>query len=258
MTEVDLKVLERIKKLHAMAESAREVGSLAEADSFMEAVEKTLAAHNMEMSMLSINLKDFNDPMDSTFVNATTSARHPKRRRERWSLTIADAVAKAHFCGYLPVHGWSQVFFCGRKSNVWVAQKMMEYLRDTALRLGIEAYLEEEQRRHREYGSANGAAQYKWNWFEGFADEVAHRYERMRAAINSDKGMSLVLVSVQKEADEETKKASIQKRSAPPKHSSYRDNDARSDGQDAARTVNLKPHSLDTTNTTAKRLNSGA
>jgi hypothetical protein len=207
---IDPKVIARIKKLHNMAEGARDVGSLAEADSFMEAVHKTLAAHNLDMSALSVDLRDLTDPLGSTgqrgIGDDPKMSRHRDKGPVEWVIDLATAVAEAHYCASNYSVKSSYVWFYGRKNNREISQRMFVYLRDMAERLGWEAYVIEVKRRRTEYGSERGAGQWRLNWLEGYVSEVSKRYRAMRARVESDKGMSMVLTGLRKEADAESSK----------------------------------------------------
>jgi hypothetical protein len=240
MTPEELKLIERIKKLQAMAEGAREVGSLAEAESFMEAVTKTLAKHNLDESVLSIDLKDHTDPLVRGW--ALGSTRRHRNKPVRWAQWLSFNVAHAHFCENMVSLTSSHVFFYGRKSNVDVAVKMYTYLRDMAERLGWKAY--------RQYCAEGGPLPAKWylDWLEGFALEVGRRYEMMRVRVESDSGMALVLTSVREEAtklvkDDQAPKEELDE--APEAWKGADFYDARRAGREAARTANLTPNALD-------------
>lgn len=240
---LDPKLVARIQKLHAMAEGAREVGSLAEADSFMRAVEKTLAAYNLDMSVVSMNLKDVTDPLGCNSVWGATG-RH-KYTVPRWALLLGRAVADAHYCEMLNSIQYSVLFFYGRKQNRETAERMYVYLRDMAERLGAKAFAAEERRRIKEYGSKRGASQWRLNWLEGFATEVARRYATMRARLDSDKGMSLVLTSVRKEAEDYAVKFITIDVQTDITKAQYYDEQARALGAKAARSASLRPHTIE-------------
>jgi hypothetical protein len=203
MTDVDLKILARIKKLHNMAESARDVGNLAEADSFMEAVTKTIAAHNMDMSALNVELHDLTDPLTKEIVRGAgrdeTKSRH-KNRPVAWIIQLAEYVAMAHYCNSHYGARFGTVFFYGRKTNVAMCRRVFEYLRDMAERVGWDAYVTEVHRRRKEHGSEAGSGQWRLNWMNGFAEEVGTRYRAMRTRVEADKGLALVLVKTREEA----------------------------------------------------------
>lgn len=256
MTEqLDPKLVQRIQKLHAMAESAREVGSLAEADSFMAAVSKTLNKHNLDMSVLSIDLRDSADPMGST-AEWGAMKRH-RNRPVAWAQNLAVHVARAHNCAILVSPTTSIVIFYGRASNRGVAQRMFRYLRDMGERLNWQEYAVEVRRRRKEHGSERGGGEWRLNWLEGYVAEVGRRYAVLQQQVEADKGMAMVLVSVRKEAEAAADQKAVpfeklkRTRSAVMAESWHEE--ARNRGTAAAKTVNLRPETLDTTDTKAAK-----
>lgn len=204
---IDPKIIARIKKLHNMAEGAKAVGSLAEADSFMEAVKKTLLAHNLDMGVLAVDLRDLQDPLGKTAVkgigNNDKASRHGSARKAvDWVTDLAIHVAEAHYCATTHSTTSSYIWFYGRKNNRETAERMFVYLRDMAERLAWDAYVAEVNRRRKERGSERGAGQWRLNWLEGFVAEVGTRYRAMRKRMDEDRSVALVLVSVKKEAED--------------------------------------------------------
>jgi hypothetical protein len=83
-------------------------------------------------------------------------------------------------------------------------------------------------------------------WLEAFAVEVASRYDAMRARLDADSGMSLVLVSVREEAEKFANER-VAAPDAPKKETAKggRHPDAHESGREAARKANLRPSALD-------------
>src|SRR6185503_16326946 len=116
---VDPKLVARIQKLHKMSESAKSVGSVAEADAFMEAVQKTLNKYNLDVSVLSLDVREREDPLGCDSEWGVTG-RH-RNRPVAWAQGLAGFVAAAHHCDFLVSTTSSLVFFYGRASNRGVA-----------------------------------------------------------------------------------------------------------------------------------------
>ncbi len=247
----DLKIIDRIKKLHAMAISAKEVGSLAEADSFMEAVSKTLAKHNLDSAVLSIDTRDLHDPLGYASVwGAKTRGR---TKRPIWAAYLAQAVGDAHYCAVLTSTESSVAFFYGRKSNYETAAQMFTYLRDLGEKEGVSAWRKFRAEYLKRYGGHGHGDSINWymSWLEGFSLEVNSRYKAMRARVEADKGMSLVLVSVKAEADSYSKQ--FESKSAGEWIQSTMDRTAVALGVAAARKANLRPNVVDAGDETATK-----
>lgn len=250
---LDQKIIARIKKLHNMAESAREVGNLAEAESFMEGVMKTLAAHNLDMDVVKMDLRDIEDPLQKGGLYGT-GGHHRFRAITRgpveWVVDLAMAVASAHYCHSHFNTSGSYIWFYGRKSNRETCQRMFTYLRDMAEREAWAAYEKYVYQYKKENGTQAGTKQYLWNWLEGFSAEVRMRYRAMRERLETEnKGMSVVLVKVSDEA----RTFSDQFLSKPEKEkkwqfqgASHHDHEARSHGASVARKAELNPNIVTT------------
>jgi hypothetical protein len=115
----DTKIIDRIRKLMAMATSANE----AEAAAFAGKAQALLAEHNLSLD----DIKGEEDDELGMDISTLTDA-YP------WRRPLADAVARMYFCSYAygetlkgrtkyDVHG-----FVGRKHNVEVAKLMFDYL----------------------------------------------------------------------------------------------------------------------------------
>lgn len=254
--KIDPKLAARIQKLHAMAVGAREVGSLAEADAFMEGVEKMLAAHNLDMSIVDVDLRNLTDPLGQSSVWGAMH-RH-QGKPSKWTRILGAAVAEAHYCAMLSSINTSALFFYGRETNHVTAKRMYIYLRDTAERLCGVAYLDEAKRRRQEYGTEKGLWQWRLNWLEGFATQVYVRYGVLRARVESNNAMALVHTSVVQEAaafaDGDACEASSREPVSAPLNTS-----ALRAGARAADSISLRPAALDDGDTTQRRaLGSGA
>lgn len=262
----ELKVIERIKKLHAMAESAREVGNLAEAEAFMEGVAKTLAKHNMEQSVLSMDIRELTDPLSSTGCAGATERGSDKP--QEWCMDLAGSVAYAHFSVMHYSVASSYVFFYGRQTNIDTARSMYTYLRDMAEREGMKAWRKQRRATVAAYGGhVRGEDDIGWYlaWLEGFAREVGRRYQAMRARVESDRGVSLVLTGARKEAQAwsnknaemtDEAKERMKKAEKPIKRGGFH-GDAREQGAEVAKTANLRPNVLETSETDNRRMLGG-
>lgn len=264
----DTKILERIKKLYAKAQSAQQLGSLEEADSFMQGVYKTLSKHNMEMSDLEETLHDEVDPMMMIQLLGGFEDRMMPNH-ERWVLLLSDYVANAHFCGRMVTINANYVIFVGRRSNVTVCAQMYKYLQDMARKLCIDAINQERSRPVEPppntisfaanfYEGTGGLLipipikshleDFRLNWLESFAALVGHRYNMMRKdAEAQNDGVRLVLVGVHEEAEAAARAAAQAPEDAlppveTPSTSNYR---AQQQGAQAASTVHLKPNIVD-------------
>lgn len=189
---IEEKVIERVQKMYAKAQSLKQIGNEAEAEAFMAGVYKTLAAHKLDASVLTIEQQDRTDPMGTQWVNWTKAGMAAKKKRIAWQERLTAAVAQAFFCKLLVSAGSSQVMLVGRKQDRDVAEYMITFLIGTAERLSQSAYWAERHRVHQRTGGW-GVGTYKESWLRGF---VARMTERLAELNKAEAGTGMALVRV--------------------------------------------------------------
>lgn len=171
------KIIERVRKLQAKADSCREIGSEAEAEAFAAAVQKTLALHKLSMSDLECDEQDKNEPVGQHDLQFA------EQKAVMWRGVLANTVARAHFCSVFTYSGSSRIALVGRASD----RKVAEYVFHTLLDYANKA----------EAASArvHGGRGHRANFMLGFAQRVAQRYQAEAAALRAEvaaTGTSLV------------------------------------------------------------------
>lgn len=196
-TENELdKIVNRIRKLHAKAESAKSIGSLAEAETFAAAVEKMLVKHKLSMSSLQVAQMEKDEPVSEFWWVPQQAGFKRTKTRQGWSEDLAQAVAKAHFCGLFVIPGSNGLSFIGRKSDRDVCVYAYNILRRTAEELSQREYVKKFYEM-KNLGMVEGARGFKASWLAGFVDGIRHKYyqeelERKRNAAST--GTSLVIL----------------------------------------------------------------
>src|SRR4051812_44988051 len=117
MTQDMDKLVDRIKKMHAKAESAKQLGNEAEAFAFASAVQKLLLKHNLEMTDVEAALAAKEDPVKAHYFYPETFGLPKRRSRVQWSELLARIVADAHMCGILPVRASNEFMIIGTRQN---------------------------------------------------------------------------------------------------------------------------------------------
>lgn len=129
MTDARTKLLERIMKLHASAESFKKIGSEAEAMEFARAAQALLVKHELDLSDIEYELQQKNDPIKAHLFTLTGA-----KTRILWSETIAAYCARAHFCQAMNVPDSDAIGLIGRRQHRQVA----EFMIITLVRLGYQ------------------------------------------------------------------------------------------------------------------------
>jgi hypothetical protein len=227
-------VLERVRKMHAKAESARAIGSIAEAETFASAVQRMLEKHKLEMSDIELAAQDADDPLDEAFVDFDGWGLMPKARRDVWAMTLGAAVARAHYCravDFSAVAGKQKLQFIGRHSDRLIAEHVFLTLYRSAQQMSKDA-----ARSHKEQFGKDADRQYRKSWLTGFVIEIAKRYKELASA----RANHMALVRADSEAEAYMKKLHPRLHNARPRFA----RSSRSgidDGKIAGRNANINP-----------------
>jgi hypothetical protein len=133
-------LLEKIAKLKAHAESAKTIGSEAEAEAFAAKVNAMLLEH--KLSMTDVEMVDLEaDPIDIHLVNLRGYPDIKRvRRRVEWQENLAAVIADAHFCRIMVYPSTNYISFVGRKSDAEIAEYMWVTMVRAAQKLAFDGY----------------------------------------------------------------------------------------------------------------------
>lgn len=110
-------VLELLAKLMRHEQSAREVGSLAEAEAFASKVQQLLTAHKLDMSEIDFEQREQFEPIGRENVFASDIGIKRRNKRIEWQEGLAFAIATCNGCQLLITNASNAVFFVGRTSD---------------------------------------------------------------------------------------------------------------------------------------------
>lgn len=176
MTDIPMdKLVDRIRKMHAKAESAKQLGNEAEAFAFASAVSKLLLKHNLEMTDVEAAIQEQQDPVKAHYFRPDDFGLPKKKTRVLWSELLAHVVADAHMCGILPVHKSNQILIIGSRSNRQACEFMIVFLTRYAIEHSEKDYVKEFYR-CLNAGDVKQARGYKAGWLMGFVTRLATRY----------------------------------------------------------------------------------
>ena len=132
METIDTVKIERLKKLLNKAQSAKEIGSLEEANAFSAKISKLLLELNISMSELEEHTIDGVSELDGVEYN--------KQNGKTWSIQLANTLAQFNFCKILFNHYSFRII--GKKENIVQVEQMFNTLQDNFLRLASLNYTE--------------------------------------------------------------------------------------------------------------------
>jgi hypothetical protein len=239
------KVIDKLRKLKAHADSAEKIGSQAEAEAFAEMMQRLLLKHKLEMTDIEFDKMEVEEPVDAHHIDyrkyegAEKDGIRFKKVRVAWVEWLARIVAKAHFCRIM-VHQRSNVIsLIGRRSDAEVAEFMIVTLQRLVFRMAIRARLDymKDCKRTGEVPNCDG---FKASWTRAFIGRLSERYEAERQTQAHSSSTALIRFNRSEHAvadwmKENTKKAAVI-------HGSRMDGNAEGDrrGRAAADSVSLK------------------
>lgn len=201
------KIIDKLLKIKAHAESAAKIGSEAEAEAFAAMLQQLLMKHKIEMTDLEVEREEAEEPVGKHEVNWTDQV-EVRKTRVAWIERLAGIVAKAYFCRILVVPGSSRIILVGRKSDVAVAEFMIVTLTRLAEKL---AKKERDKVYRQDRAAANG---FQASFLKSFIIRISERLDAERAGAESSSCTALVRINRAEAAVNEfmsqyTKKASI-------------------------------------------------
>lgn len=186
MTADRAKVLDKLKKLKAHAQSAHEIKSQEEAAAFANMVQTMIVKHNIEQSELdAFELEEElqMNPMKEIGLKWEFLSKH--RQRKAWLENLGMYVAHAHFCEVLIGQGRFALFFVGREAQAEMAVEVFTQLAKTAEKLAQAEYFKHyhEVRGNDAYASIKG---FKPAFLQSFVERLGTRYRQKMESLQND------------------------------------------------------------------------
>ena len=189
------KIIDKLRKIMAHAESAAKIGNAEEATAFAEMFQKLLAKHKLEMTDVEWNKMEEDEPVLEQYVNykrwdETFQAR---RTRVAWSERLSSIIAVAHYCQIVVLQGSNQLKLVGRKTDV----AMAEFLIVTMQRL-VEKISLREAHAHRlacRKSATHYAPRFRESFIQGFVTRLAERFDEAKRAQEGSSSTALVRVN---------------------------------------------------------------
>jgi hypothetical protein len=202
------KIIDKLKKIHAMSEGAAAIGNEKEAQAFAEMFEKLLTRHKLDMSDIDFTTLEKEEPVGEHHIDFD---KHPefkvKKSPVQWQTILAKIVADAHYCQIVRFTGSNTFYLVGRKSDTEVA----EYAIITLIRAADKIARKEDgafyRKCLREDGHTQRARGYRDSFLLGFINRLKERYDEARRDPNASTSMALVRISRERKAVEDFMKS---------------------------------------------------
>jgi hypothetical protein len=231
------KLLEKLQKIKAHAESAAKIGSEAEAEAFAAMLQQLLTKHKLGMSDLDFEVEDVRDPVGTSMVD--WQGVKIRKSRIAWIEQLAAIVAHAYFCKILVHTGSSHITLVGREQDRVVA----EYVIVTLVRLAQKLAEKEFGKLYRQDRYA--AHGFKGSFLKAFVQRINERLKEERGEAERSTSTALVRIRHEEKAVEDYLK-SMKTRKVAMVRGSRRDHNAEGwrRGREVADRMDLKGRAL--------------
>lgn len=202
------KLLDKLTKLKRHADSAKAIGSEAEAQAFAEKLQSLLLEHDLQMSDLDFEKLAVDEPIGDNLVDFAEYGIPVKKSRVAWMQTLAVMVAKANFCRVLVYARSSNFTLVGRAEHRAVAEYMIVTLTRAVMDISKTAhtkYIWEVWKRDHSTAAARG---FKDSFITGFLYRLFERIEARKNAAAGSSSTALVRINRETQAvdDEMTRR----------------------------------------------------
>jgi Protein of unknown function (DUF2786) len=100
------KIIEQLRKLNAMAESAAEIGNEQEAQAFAAKVQELLTAYKLSQADVGFGPnKPAEEPINIAYITWKDLGLESRRTRVGWTERLANFIAQAYYCNFISC-GW--------------------------------------------------------------------------------------------------------------------------------------------------------
>ncbi len=191
--------MDKIKKLHLHAESAKAIGSDKEAQAFATMVNQLLNKHRLELTDIEFETERKNEPVDSAEIpfwehgdqfRGNKKAWREKSKRSEWTEKLAMVVAQAHSCRILVVDRSNRLFIVGTKTNRQITEYVLITLMRAAEKISWFEYMKFFYE-SKDRGDVTVARGFRHSWLIGFISRISERFAEEKAKMGSS-GTALV------------------------------------------------------------------
>jgi hypothetical protein len=179
------KIIDRIRKLFAKAESAAEIGSAEEAATFAAKANELLLRHKLEMTNIELADEQATDPIEQEDFDIGEPVGLGNRTRSSWSEQLFQGIAYAHFCEILLIRG-KKFILVGRTSD----RELVRYLYATLASHGNRLAASFARAELRKWGdrSAADTRRLKTDFLMGYYQAINKRLRERRAQVEQQGG----------------------------------------------------------------------
>lgn len=124
---MDNPIIDKLAKLLRHQESAKAIGSIAEAEAFATRIQELLTKHKLEMSDIQFVEQETAEPIEDEYVTPRTLGIKHESKRVMWQENLASAIARSNDCSTLISNHSNVAYFVGRKSDREICVALFRY-----------------------------------------------------------------------------------------------------------------------------------
>ncbi len=174
------KIIEKLRKMRAHAESAAAIGSEDEALAFAATMRRLMDENQILMSEIEAASARAGDPVVEVWTEpAVVWGRPAGSRRVDWRDRLARVVAEAHGCRIVVEIGSTRTAFVGRRETAEAARAVFEYLAKCAAAASLRAYAKAKAEGHDCRG-------FHASFLLGFSSRLSERYAEERERVRRE------------------------------------------------------------------------
>tara|TARA_R110000824_G_scaffold53732_2_gene148494 strand:- start:7779 stop:8540 length:762 start_codon:yes stop_codon:yes gene_type:complete len=196
------KLLDKLAKIQAHAESAKKIGSEAEAEAFAAMLQQLMLKHKIAMSEVQFADLDKDEPIHQHYMDYKAGGIPPKKARSMWQERLASIVARAHFCRILVTARTNRIILVGRESDCVVAEYTFMVLARAITKLSNKSY-DQFYYQCEKKGETYLSAGYKRSFIDAFVDRLGNRFNEEKEQAEATSSTALVRVETANKAIED-------------------------------------------------------
>lgn len=139
---MDSPIINKLAKMLRHQESAKAIGSIAEAEAFAARIQELLSKHKLEMSDIQWTEQESAEPVDDEYVLPKDAGAKWESKRVRWQENLAATIARCNDCQTLISNSSNVSYFVGRKSDREICVSLFKYFVSLTVEMSEKAAME--------------------------------------------------------------------------------------------------------------------
>jgi len=254
-------IIEKLRKLIAHEKSAREIGSIAEAEAFAVKIQSLLDEYKLGMDEIEYAEREAQEPIDWELISMEEGGFTERKSKVYWQILLASTIAKCNGCQIVTNGRSNSLYFVGRASDRELSKMLFVYMLELAGELSKKDALANREEQRRVWKECKSQCRSQWSPYHlkkkmrqyrdaflmGFAGAVSERLQQQHDEMIAANESSTAMVHIKKDAvaiHEFLSDKGLHKRR--PVRATVRNEDALARGEQAGKSVALTPNRFST------------